>query len=165
MNQEIYNTLKPQTPSRLMTPNSHAAAYAWDEWLKSNNCRQLQDADGHIWQLLLLEEKLPDPGHAQGVWKVTLRLVSRATANQLATTKVLDPAADARLIAMFGENKVTFAMKPMSYTSSRIEDARVWLRDQLTLARRRLLNPEIRRVKRQLATRWLSESRIFGAQK
>ena len=165
MNREIYNTLRPQTPSRLIAPNSHAAAYAWEEWLKSNNCRELKDADGHPWHLRLEQEKLPDPVNSQGVWKVTLRLTSAATATQLVACNVLDPEVDARLISLFSDHTVTFSMKPSTHTTTRIEDVRVWLRDQLTLARRRLANPDIKKIKRQLATRWLSETRIFGASK
>ena len=165
MNQEIYNTLKPQSPSRLITPNSHAAAYTWEEWLKANNSRELKDADGHPWQLILQQEKLPDPTISQGVWKVNLRLVTKVTARDLLISHILDTVKDARLISMLSDNHLDFSMKPSVHVSSRIEDARVWLRDQMTIARKRLLNPDIRQIKRSLAIRWLSESRIFGAHK
>ena len=165
MNQEIYNTLKLQTPSRLISPNSHAAAYTWDEWLKTNNCRELKDADGHLWHVQLHQKKLPGPANSDSIWKVSLQLVSHATAHELTATRVLDSVTDARLISMCGDEEVTFSMKPTTHASSRIEDARSWLHEQMTVARRRLMNPEIRQIKRALTTRWLSERRIFGSPK
>jgi hypothetical protein len=150
-------------PKKPAVPSQAAADAEFDRWLRENSFDRLTDGDGQVWRLTLLVSRLPEPAAREAAWIMTIHLTTAVTAELLVATKVFDPQADERLIAMLGDREIDVELKPVQHKAVTREDARRLLTTVLPETRSRMESSSFREIKRSLVGRWVDRSCRFGA--
>lgn len=133
-------------------------------WLAENDYSQLSDGDGLIWRVELASAPRPNPGDPHlPLWEIRLGVSTEVTASELIGAGVLDPIADARMVALIGERTLPFSRRPQVIIAAGLSEARRQLLVRLPELKAALLEAPNRSQKRDFVARWLDQNSAFAA--
>ncbi|MEZ4743936.1 MAG: hypothetical protein R3B45_16065 [Bdellovibrionota bacterium] len=133
------------------------------QWLKENDYSVLLDGDGSSWDVEVHAKEVPSPLNPHGLlWELSLILKMDLTVDEMLRIGVFNQENDSRLLAMLEEEKIPLLIRPKTFQGDTDEDARRKLTNALPKVRADLVRSNLLKIKRNLACRWIDESRCFA---
>lgn len=149
-------TRRPVTVS-LATANAE-----FNRWLEENGYARIVDRVGHEWQIECRLELLPHPINASGSWFRLLAQIScTISAESLLRAGILDKDNDARLIQMFGDEKMSMQLERVLHEGDSLEKARDAHRERLGKIREFLRQKDFSATFRNKVGQWVNQSRLM----
>lgn len=135
----------------------------FNHWVAQNNYHHLSDRAGTIWELRLHLDQIPHPKNViSPLYRLHIGLEASFGSEELVTTGVLDPVADARLLSLCGDTKLNVPLQIKLLEANSLEDLRSDLATYIYKLRNELKKRDLHGLKRRMITRWIDQKSLFG---
>ena len=139
------------------------AKLQFDNWLKANRYKLLEDRQGSRWSLVLESDISPDEDDFKKPrWTIKLSLTLRVDSSELVSTGVLDSQRDDRTIQLMSSSVIPMVMVRPEYYCSSVEEARAYIADEIGRVKDSLSDEKIHDIKRSLIFKWIDNRKVFG---